>query len=487
MKPRHHLYLDDELSARARRARIEAGLLQIRPSSPMRSGPISRARGGKEAGRPSSRRASIAFDQDSSARVERESRSAPRKPGALSSARQLTVTAPLPESEQAAARAAGEDRYQAFIEQLGRRVAAGRGIGRELAERVGESRNGVVGSAHEPAGRTRKPGAPARHAAHRAGPVISGCARRARTSSRCWSIPTALCGSTGLGEGRVATGVRLGAAEAERIIRLVADHVGVEAMPAIADRQRRTAAARGVRRTLRGHAAAGGAGADVRDPHAGGAAIYTLADYVADRRHARARGGALSTSAMRKRRNVVIAGGAKTGKTTLANALLAADRRRDRRPAHPAGGPPRDHAAARQCRAAARQGRRGVALRSGALGAAAVRPTASPSARSAAARRSTCWRPGAPAIPAASPRSMPSRRSARSTGSSSSSCAAVANPPRELIAEAVDIVVLSSGPQRPAPHRDDRRGRRPRRAAAATGSHAPSLHRLQPSTPRRRS
>lgn len=50
---------------------------------------------------------------------------------------QLTVTAPLPESEQAAARAAGEAWFQSFIGQLSRRVAAGRGLGHELAERVG--------------------------------------------------------------------------------------------------------------------------------------------------------------------------------------------------------------------------------------------------------------------------------------------------------------------------------------------------------------
>ena len=51
---------------------------------------------------------------------------------------QLTVTAPLPESEQAAARKAGEARFESFIEQLSRRIAAGRGIGRELAKRLGD-------------------------------------------------------------------------------------------------------------------------------------------------------------------------------------------------------------------------------------------------------------------------------------------------------------------------------------------------------------
>jgi hypothetical protein len=39
---------------------------------------------------------------------------------------QFTVIPPLPESEQAAARALAQDRYQAFIEQVGRRIAGGR-------------------------------------------------------------------------------------------------------------------------------------------------------------------------------------------------------------------------------------------------------------------------------------------------------------------------------------------------------------------------
>jgi predicted transcriptional regulator len=37
---------------------------------------------------------------------------------------QLTITAPLPESDKAA-RAVGRDRFQAFVDQVGRRIAAG--------------------------------------------------------------------------------------------------------------------------------------------------------------------------------------------------------------------------------------------------------------------------------------------------------------------------------------------------------------------------
>jgi hypothetical protein len=37
---------------------------------------------------------------------------------------QLTVTAPLPEPDQAA-RAVGRDRFQAFVDQVGRQIAGG--------------------------------------------------------------------------------------------------------------------------------------------------------------------------------------------------------------------------------------------------------------------------------------------------------------------------------------------------------------------------
>lgn len=120
-----------------------------------------------------------------------------------------------------------------------------------------------------------------------------------------------------LGEDRIATGDRLTPADAERIIRLVADHVGAEA-----------------------HAGSPIVSAEL--PEGGerfegllppvvvapifairrrAAADLVLADYV--------RTGVLTDfeaafldRAMRERRNVVIAGDAKTGKTTLARTIL---------------------------------------------------------------------------------------------------------------------------------------------------------------------
>ena len=126
-----------------------------------------------------------------------------------------------------------------------------------------------------------------------------------------------------LGEGRVDTGERLEAAEVERIIRLVASHVRAEA-----------------------HANNPIVSAELPsgDPHGGGerfegllppvalgpcftirkpaARIYRLADYVADGIMTPILAETLK-AAVHDRRNILVAGGTSSGKTTLANALLA--------------------------------------------------------------------------------------------------------------------------------------------------------------------
>lgn len=48
----------------------------------------------------------------------------------------LTVTPSLPETGQAAARAKGAERYGAFIEALGRRMASGRLVNREVSRDI---------------------------------------------------------------------------------------------------------------------------------------------------------------------------------------------------------------------------------------------------------------------------------------------------------------------------------------------------------------
>jgi hypothetical protein len=46
----------------------------------------------------------------------------------------LTVTPPLPESAQAAAKAKGTERYREFVDTLGRRVAKGQSVLKEISE-----------------------------------------------------------------------------------------------------------------------------------------------------------------------------------------------------------------------------------------------------------------------------------------------------------------------------------------------------------------
>ena len=125
-----------------------------------------------------------------------------------------------------------------------------------------------------------------------------------------------------LGEGRIDTGTRLNASQVERIIRLVASHARTEVH----------GLAPIVSAELPPHG--GGAGErfegvlppvaqapcfSIRKP---AAKIHTLLDYVQDGimppETAR-----LLAQAVVERRNILVAGGTSSGKTTLANALLA--------------------------------------------------------------------------------------------------------------------------------------------------------------------
>lgn len=55
----------------------------------------------------------------------------------------LTVTPPLPSEAQAAAQAKGRERYQDFIETLGRRLAKGGGLLREISTEIIKAGNDV--------------------------------------------------------------------------------------------------------------------------------------------------------------------------------------------------------------------------------------------------------------------------------------------------------------------------------------------------------
>lgn len=125
-----------------------------------------------------------------------------------------------------------------------------------------------------------------------------------------------------LGEGRIDTGIRYDPAQIERIIRLVASHARTEA----------NAVSPIISAELPPHGDGAGERFEgvlppvslapcfsIRKP---AARIYTLLDYVADGIMP-AETARLLSLAVVERRNILVAGGTSSGKTTLANALLA--------------------------------------------------------------------------------------------------------------------------------------------------------------------
>src|SRR5712691_9364207 len=121
-----------------------------------------------------------------------------------------------------------------------------------------------------------------------------------------------------LTEGLADTGERLSAADGERIVRLVAHHVGAEvhsASPRVSAELPET----GERfEGLLPPVVAAPAFA-IRKP---AVAVFTLEDYVAARIMSAGQAETLR-AAVADRRNILVAGGTSTGKTTLTNALLA--------------------------------------------------------------------------------------------------------------------------------------------------------------------
>ncbi|WP_341711079.1 P-type conjugative transfer ATPase TrbB [Erythrobacter sp.] len=121
-----------------------------------------------------------------------------------------------------------------------------------------------------------------------------------------------------LGQGLVATDFHVSAADGERIIRLVAHHVGVE-VHAGAPRVSAELPEGGERfEGLLAPVVAAPSFA-IRKP---AVTVFTLSDYVADGIISGWQADALAAS-VEARKNILVAGGTSTGKTTLTNALLA--------------------------------------------------------------------------------------------------------------------------------------------------------------------
>jgi len=123
MKPRHHLYLDDELTAR----------LDMLGSKPGTSKSAIVADALRDY---LNRRATRQVDDLLKSRLDRMSTQLGRieRDGqvlletlSLFVRYQLTVTAPLPEGDKAA-QAVGRERFRRFVDQVGRQLATGRSI-----------------------------------------------------------------------------------------------------------------------------------------------------------------------------------------------------------------------------------------------------------------------------------------------------------------------------------------------------------------------
>ena len=121
-----------------------------------------------------------------------------------------------------------------------------------------------------------------------------------------------------LSGGLADTGERLAAADGERIVRLVAHHVGAEVHPA-SPRVSAELPETGERFEGLLPPVVTAPAFAIRKP---AIAVFTLDDYVAAGIMAEVQAETLR-EAVRERRNILVAGGTSTGKTTLTNALLA--------------------------------------------------------------------------------------------------------------------------------------------------------------------
>ena len=121
-----------------------------------------------------------------------------------------------------------------------------------------------------------------------------------------------------LTEGLADTGETLSAADGERIVRLVAHHVGAEVHPA-SPRLSAELPETGERFEGLIPPVVTAPAFAIRKP---AVAVFTLDDYVAAKIVTANQAAALR-SAVAQRQNILVAGGTSTGKTTLVNALLA--------------------------------------------------------------------------------------------------------------------------------------------------------------------
>ena len=135
MKPRQNLYLDDDLSAELERLAKKPGT--------SKSAIVAEAlktlfehKGSKELDDKLKPRLDKLSNQLN--RIERNQRVLIESL-ALYIRFHFSILPPLPEADQAAGRALAADRFQAFIDQVGRRVAGGKSVVDDVFGRMSES------------------------------------------------------------------------------------------------------------------------------------------------------------------------------------------------------------------------------------------------------------------------------------------------------------------------------------------------------------
>jgi predicted transcriptional regulator len=129
MKPRHHLYLDDDLTAQLERLGSKPGTSKSAIVADALRDYLNR-------------RATREVDDLLKTRLDRISTQLGRiernghvllETLSLFVRYQLTVTAPLPDADKAA-QAVGRERFRRFVDQVGRQLATGRSIGDASAD-----------------------------------------------------------------------------------------------------------------------------------------------------------------------------------------------------------------------------------------------------------------------------------------------------------------------------------------------------------------
>lgn len=138
MKPRLHVYLDDELNDRLDALAAKPGTSKSAIVSDALKYFLARGAAAEIDAVLKVRLDKVARHM---ARIERDQQVV-LETLALFIRFQLMVTAPLPDGDQLAAKALGTERFNTFVEQVGRRIAAGKSLTRDVLKRI--TPDGVV-------------------------------------------------------------------------------------------------------------------------------------------------------------------------------------------------------------------------------------------------------------------------------------------------------------------------------------------------------